>query len=99
MWTLKDEYRDLLDRKLSAATEAEAIEAVVAGYYEIDKDTVQIDRPSIYGDTESALYEFEMSLWRNAYVVNEPGPKRCFLYKQELRDMLKAAIVRTMTPV
>ena len=94
MWTLKDEYRDLLDAKLSAATEAEAIEAVVAGYYEIDKDTVQIDRPSIYGDTESALYEFEMSLWRNAYALNSPWQRRCYLPKSELRELLKAVIIR-----
>lgn len=90
MWTLKDEYRDLLDAKLSAATKAEALEALLAGW-EYEAGNYQIDKPSL---TLKALkpvqYQLERGLWDCAYWNDRGGPRS--LPKEELLELLQEAI-------
>lgn len=91
MWTLKDEYRDLLDEKLNAATKAEALEALLANYELLGGDRYEIKRPELfYLESEATRHEFEMSLWRNAYRMTDE--RRCFLPKEELLELLQEAI-------
>lgn len=90
MWTLKDEYRDLLDAKLSAATKAEALEALLSGWDQ-DAGNYEIEKPSL---TLKALkpvqYHLERRLWDTAYYNDRGGPR--VLPKEELLELLQEAI-------
>lgn len=92
-YTLKDEYRGLLDAKLSAWSMEEALDTIMGAYgWDQATEMAAIDRPSIFSqETDPALYELEMSVWANAYTRGKSATR--YLPKSELRELLKAAII------
>lgn len=90
-WTLKEPYRNLLDAKLSAATEAEAIDRLQATFSWRDADMAYIDRPSIFDEeTDPSTYRWLLSLYQNAYTRS--GSTVRLMPKEELRTLLQEVI-------
>lgn len=89
-WTLKDQYRNLLDAKLSAATADEALDAI-EGVWSWQGGWAYMDFPSIFEkEHDPVLYAFLMSLWKNSYVR---GWNR-YMPKEELRSLLQEVITQ-----
>ena len=90
MITLKPEYRNLMDAKLRAETIADALHQLEAvfGWHQ---DWAIIEAPGLRNldEENAALWEWERSLWANAYIRGDE--------RRLPKDELHAALLQVIT--